>query len=267
MKIKNSASIQQNNLCSQAATPAPFRVAVFFCLTGWLLWLYWVGLHWRTGLSGGVFGALVVLGVVSAVLRLGAQFYRRQAFIRQFAPQPAHWARVAQDLGPLTAAQQRLIEQGWRDYALMQLRLSPERRTRLWMPSQAVDALWHALILDTRQYGAFCQQAFGRLLHHVPAGAVDTGDLQVQRMRSWQRACRLAGLDPRQTATLPLLFAVDAQVGVAGAVRHDPVQWSREFAAWIAGARRSSDTDWDSSDGSDGGCSGGDGCGGGCGGD
>ena len=63
------------------------------------------------------------------------------------------------------------------------------------------------------------------------------------------------------------LFAVDAQVGVAGAVRHDPVQWSREFAAWIAGARRSSDTDWDSSDGSDGGCSGGDGCGGGCGGD
>ena len=33
------------------------------------------------------------------------------------------------------------------------------------MPSKVVDSLWHEYILYTRGYEAFCQKAFGRMLH------------------------------------------------------------------------------------------------------
>ncbi len=43
------------------------------------------------------------------------------------------------------------------------------KRVHLAMPSAGVEALWHAFLLDTRAYAAFCEKAFGRLLHHAPA--------------------------------------------------------------------------------------------------
>jgi hypothetical protein len=42
-------------------------------------------------------------------------------------------------------------------------------RTHLAMPTAGVDALWHAFVLDTRTYAAFCNKAFGGMLHHTPA--------------------------------------------------------------------------------------------------
>jgi hypothetical protein len=36
------------------------------------------------------------------------------------------------------------------------------------MPSKAVDEAWHEMILMTREYSWFCQQAFGSYLHHSP---------------------------------------------------------------------------------------------------
>jgi len=39
------------------------------------------------------------------------------------------------------------------------------------MPSRAVDEAWHGLILCTATYSAFCEQAYGRFLHHHPDGA------------------------------------------------------------------------------------------------
>lgn len=36
------------------------------------------------------------------------------------------------------------------------------------MPSQFVDAVWHEFILYTYQYSAFCDEAFGAYLHHIP---------------------------------------------------------------------------------------------------
>ncbi|PKM25318.1 MAG: hypothetical protein CVV09_11375 [Gammaproteobacteria bacterium HGW-Gammaproteobacteria-13] len=36
------------------------------------------------------------------------------------------------------------------------------------VPSKAVDAIWHAHILDTRAYREDCQQVFGRFIDHYP---------------------------------------------------------------------------------------------------
>ncbi|MRH89445.1 hypothetical protein GFY24_18660 [Nocardia sp. SYP-A9097] len=38
------------------------------------------------------------------------------------------------------------------------------------MPSFAVDEAWHGLILCTMRYQRFCDAAYGRFLHHFPAG-------------------------------------------------------------------------------------------------
>lgn len=38
----------------------------------------------------------------------------------------------------------------------------------LGMLSPEVDEVWHAFILFTREYAAFCQNAFGTFIHHVP---------------------------------------------------------------------------------------------------
>ena len=41
------------------------------------------------------------------------------------------------------------------------------------MPSKAVDEAWHEMILMTREYTWFCQQAFGHYLHHSPESTLD----------------------------------------------------------------------------------------------
>lgn len=35
-------------------------------------------------------------------------------------------------------------------------------------PSAVVDVGWHAFVLHTHEYAAFCQQVAGRFIHHVP---------------------------------------------------------------------------------------------------
>jgi len=39
---------------------------------------------------------------------------------------------------------------------------------RLGMLSPEVDEVWHTFILFTREYAAFCREAFGEFIHHVP---------------------------------------------------------------------------------------------------
>lgn len=37
-------------------------------------------------------------------------------------------------------------------------------------PSPEVDTGWHAFIVHTREYAAFCDRIAGRFIHHVPTG-------------------------------------------------------------------------------------------------
>lgn len=49
-----------------------------------------------------------------------------------------------------------------------------------WVPSLAVDEMWHAHILDTQKYMADCARLFGRYIHHYPyLGMKDEGDAAV----------------------------------------------------------------------------------------
>jgi hypothetical protein len=123
------------------------------------------------------------------------------------------------------------------------------------MPSKVADALWHAFILDTRAYRAFCRAAFGSYFHHLPEAAMRSADTdQTANWRTWRLACLEENINPLKATRLPLLFALDAKLGVPGAVVHDPSTFRKPSSSGSCG----------------GGCGGhGDsgGCGGGCGGD
>lgn len=76
--------------------------------------------------------------------------------------------------------------------------------------------------LRTRHYDAFCRQAFGRFLHHTPAVVLARRDAQANAglRRCWWYACQDEHLNPRQPTRLPLLFALDTKLGIAGGFRY-----------------------------------------------
>jgi hypothetical protein len=40
-------------------------------------------------------------------------------------------------------------------------------------PPGPVDVAWHAFILHTRDYEAYCRERFGKVIHHEPTGKAD----------------------------------------------------------------------------------------------
>jgi hypothetical protein len=82
------------------------------------------------------------------------------------------------------------------------------------MPSHAVDEAWHGFILCTARYAAFCDEAYGRFLHHHPEGgggpsAVAGGSMQDQLGRTVVAWSLVA--EPGEAA---VLWDLDDRVGV-----------------------------------------------------
>lgn len=106
---------------------------------------------------------------------------------------------------------------------LLRLRELRSGRRFVSMPSQVADDLWHEFILYTRNYDAFCRQAFGRFLHHTPAVVLGANQRDNTGLRrTWWHCCREENIDPRRPTRLPLLFALDAKLGIAGGFRYVP---------------------------------------------
>jgi hypothetical protein len=71
-------------------------------------------------------------------------------------------------------------------------------------PPGPVDVAWHAFILHTRDYEAYCRERFGRVIHHEPTGEPDPHAYR----RAYDRRARQGQLDPA-------IWAVPAVGGAA----------------------------------------------------
>lgn len=159
--------------------------------------------------------------IVAALLLLAAallwrrwQKRRRAGYIERYPYARFVDKRLAARRPELTAEQRTLVLAGLADY--FQLCRTAGRRM-VAMPSQAVDDAWHEFILFTRLYDTFCRSAFGRFLHHTPAEAMRTPTQASDGLkRAWRLACAHEGIDPKQPARLPRLFALDALLGLSG---------------------------------------------------
>src|SRR5512135_945995 len=194
----------------------------------------------------------------------------RRQFLEQFRMPDAVLGRFRQKHPDLSSAQETLVREGLQQYFQICQRA---RGTFVSMPSQVVDDLWHDYIQFTRHYRNFCDKAFGRFMHHTPVEAMSSPHLATAGIRrTWFHACRIEGIDPKQPSRLPLLFALDAQLGVAQGFfytlncANTATSSSNTFCASSIGCGGSDSGCAGDTGGGDSGGDGGSGCGGGCGG-
>jgi hypothetical protein len=92
-------------------------------------------------------------------------------------------------------------------------------------PPPGLDIAWHAFLLHTRDYEAYCRERYGRIIHHEPTGAADPSAYR----RAYER--RSARGTPVDHAIWPLPGGGEPHRGDDGPSR--PGQ-SGDFAAGAA---------------------------------
>jgi hypothetical protein len=137
---------------------------------------------------------------------------------------PAELGNRVHALHPeLHSDQVPLVLEGLRQYFLVCLTARSGGIARhVGMPSKAVDDAWHEFILMTHDYSQFCRRAFGRYLHHVPDGQMHEpmGDALANTLHQLgRRAPSPAGW--AMLGAMPLLFAVDRELGVSAGHSYD----------------------------------------------
>jgi hypothetical protein len=159
---------------------------------------------------------LFILAIVVIVILLYRKWagYSRRRFLERFTLPSAVLERARAKLPPLSSEQEQKLLQGLLQY----FQLCVEARGKfVSMPSQAVDVVWHEFILFTRLYEQFCRRALGQYLHHTPAEAMPTRSTATDGIRrAWRLSCKLEGINSKKPQRLPLLFALDAELGIAG---------------------------------------------------
>lgn len=219
----------------------------------------------------GIVFTLVVISIIIALWR-GNMLAKREQFIRESAFPQGLLLKLIKKHPTLTLRDAQLVSKALRQY-FMTYHKSKYRHVS--MPSEVVDDLWHEFILYTRNYGQFCKQAFGRFFHHTPAVVLGVDKQNNAGLRRvWWYACKDENINPKDPTRLPLLFAIDAKLGIAHGKTYslnckDDSHLSGGDSCCVGDfsdstVDGSTDGFGDASDGGIGGCSGG--CSGGCGG-
>lgn len=184
-----------------------------------------------------VAAVLVALAVLLAAVLLwrSHQRYRRIEFIRTYTFPKGLFDKLAARRPELQRRDIALVSRGLRHFFLAYLRSG---RQFVAMPSQVADDLWHEFILYTRNYEAFCRQAFGGFLHHTPAVALrpEQRDGNAGLRRVWWQCCREENIHPQKPTRLPLLFALDAKLGIKDGFHYAADCTALRAAAGAAGA-------------------------------
>lgn len=201
----------------------------------------------------------------------------RAEFIRTYPFPRGLFDKLHSKRPELDVKQMQLVARALRQFFLAHL-LSGRKYVS--MPSQVTDDLWHEFILYTRNYHEFCRRAFGRFMHHTPAVVLGRDRQNNSGLRrAWWFSCKDENINPARPSRLPLLFAIDAKLGIRDGFVYSPdcrklrdsdsgstqVHCGGDFSNSSVDGSTDGFGDGGSDGGGDGG--GGDsGCGGGCGG-
>lgn len=126
------------------------------------------------------------------------------------------------------------------------------RSDKLLAPPPDVDRAWHAFLLHSRDYEAYCRERFGKVIHHQPGDEPDPAAYK----RAYKRRQEYGGSDTGNA----YLWATPAFVGSDGDSSHGDWEGSSSGDAGSGDSGSSGDSGGGDSGGSS--CGGG-GCGGG----
>ena len=93
----------------------------------------------------------------------GVSWHARDMIPAPLFEKLAGYVAKQQEVTPVYAS--RMVEQ-----MLIWLKAVAENPTVRLAMDETVDPAWHAFILHSEEYTAFCDRVFGRYLHHVPPG-------------------------------------------------------------------------------------------------
>jgi hypothetical protein len=212
-------------------------------------------------------GVCLLLGAGYAVTQARLTRLQREAYIRMYVFPASLLATLGNRHPHLVEKDYFLVARALREFFLIRARAG---QNTVAMPSRVVDDLWHEFILHTRDYASFCTAAFGGFFHHIPASATPkSAEMNHALRRTWRHACLEENINPNNPTRLPLLFAIDEKLGIAGGYKYQPRRNAGENSDSSCGGvacggqgRNAEHGSHDSgADGTDGGC------GGGCGGD
>lgn len=176
----------------------------------------------------------LVIALVAWRLRAEALRARREQAIRGHVFSGSLFDKLCARHPQLTLKDCHLVARALRTFFLAYLKSGG--RGSVGMPSRVVDDLWHEFILDTRGYARFCQQAFGRYFHHVPAAKGGRGGIDEGLRATWRWACLEENINPQRPTRMPLLFALDDKLRIAGGQHFSLPQ---QVALAAGGARES----------------------------
>jgi hypothetical protein len=156
---------------------------------------------------------LIIALVVILNMRRKYRLFQQEAFIRRYSFPMGLFTKLKEQHPTLTQRDCQLVSRALRQYFLAHLKSG---RQFVSMPSQVVDTLWHEFILFTKDYQAFCDQAFGQFMHHSPAVSLNQNKASNEGLRRcWWYCCKDDNINPKQPARLPLLFAIDQKLAIA----------------------------------------------------
>ncbi len=161
---------------------------------------------------------LIVIGILGRKAFNRWRMAAQAEFIRHFMLPPGLYEKLRQKRPELSVRDCQLVGQALRQFFLAYLRSG---RGFVAMPSQVTDDLWHEFILNTHAYSQFCKRAFGEFLHHTPAAALGAAQSKNKELkRTWWNCCKEENINPLSATRLPLLFAIDTKLNIAGGFRY-----------------------------------------------
>lgn len=163
-----------------------------------------------------VTAAISIIAAGWAFFRIRAR--QQLAFIENFEFHPALRKKVSDRYPHLSESQLTMVFRGLRTYFLI---CNMAKRRIVAMPSQVVDVAWHEFILFTRTYQQFSRKALGRFLHHTPTEAMRSQTMAQEGIkRAWRLSCAKEQINPNTPNKLPLLFAIDNELGIEDGFRY-----------------------------------------------
>ena len=164
---------------------------------------------------------VILSGILLALLTLAVFAWgrwMRERFVRE-GPLPLILKRKLREAYPgMSNKDSDLVERGLRQFFFACVRSGTKPVA---MPSKVVEQMWRGFATDAAVYERWSQMAFGRML--APTAALPLGsnaqDNDALR-RAWYWACKDEAILPRNPTRLPILFALDAKLGIAGGLHY-----------------------------------------------
>lgn len=140
------------------------------------------------------------------------KYLKRQEYIKNLVFQKMITHRLKIHYPELNENELSEIISGLKMFFLMVLN---NKGKSIAMPSQCVDVAWHEFILCTKDYATFCENAFGKFLHHTPTESMKSATESTNGiLNSWQFACEIENIDQEKPNRIPKIFAIDSKLNI-----------------------------------------------------